>query len=81
VKYVELYYPEFSRGNMGKLHIPVTVTPLQAWTDPYGSRGLRLPEFVDNWHVKVVTLSALSTNRHYVSFLLEAKTSSAKRSE
>ena len=29
--------------------------PLQAWIGPYGSRMLRLPEFLDKVHMKVVT--------------------------
>jgi hypothetical protein len=29
--------------------------PLQAWTDSEGSRRLRLPEFLDNRHIKVVS--------------------------
>jgi hypothetical protein len=33
--------------------------PLQAWTGPYGSRSLRIPEFPDNRQKKVVSLSAL----------------------
>ena len=33
--------------------------PLQVWTGPWGSRRLRLPEFLDNRHMKVVRLSAL----------------------
>jgi len=33
--------------------------PLQEWTDPQVSRSLRLPEFIDNWCMKVVKLSAL----------------------
>jgi hypothetical protein len=36
---------------------------LQAWTGPEVSRGLRLPRFQDNWHLKVVRLSALRTGR------------------
>jgi len=32
--------------------------PLQAWTGPQGCRRLRLPEFLDNRHMKVVRLSA-----------------------
>jgi hypothetical protein len=32
---------------------------------PWGSRRLRLPGFLDNWHLKVVGLSALSTGRLY----------------
>jgi len=38
---------------------------LQAWTGPEGSRRLRLPEFLDNRHMKVVRLSALRTGRLY----------------
>jgi len=37
--------------------------PLQAWTGPEGSRSLRLPEFLDSRHMKVVRLSALHTGR------------------
>jgi hypothetical protein len=40
-------------------------TPLQAWTGPWGSRRLRLPEFLDSRHVKVVRLSALGAGRLY----------------
>jgi hypothetical protein len=36
--------------------------PLQAWTGP---RRLRLPEFLDNLHTKVVRLSALRTGCLY----------------
>jgi len=39
--------------------------PLQAWTGPYDSRRLRLPEFLDSRHMKVEILSALSTGRLY----------------
>jgi len=39
--------------------------PLQAWAGPVGSRSLRLPNFKDNQHMKVVRLSALRTNRLY----------------
>jgi hypothetical protein len=31
---------------------------VEAWTGPEGSRRLRLPEFPDNRHMKVVRLSA-----------------------
>jgi hypothetical protein len=27
---------------------------------PLGSRRLRLPEFLDSWHMKIVTMSALA---------------------
>jgi hypothetical protein len=37
--------------------------PLQALTFPWGFRRLRLPEFLDNRHLKVVRLSALRTGR------------------
>ena len=39
--------------------------PLQAWTDPEGSRRLRLPDFKDKRHKKVVRLSALRTGYLY----------------
>ena len=39
--------------------------PLQAWTGPEGSSKLRLPEFLDSQHMKVVRLSALRTGRLY----------------
>jgi len=35
--------------------------PLQVWKGPEGFRRLRLPDFQDNRHVKVVRLSALRT--------------------
>jgi len=40
-------------------------TPLQAWTSPSGYRRLRLPEFLENRYMKVVSLSALRTGRLY----------------
>jgi hypothetical protein len=53
---------------------------LQAWTGPEGSRRLRLPEFPDNRHMKVVRSSAIRTGRFtppgnisWYSFLLEAE--------
>jgi hypothetical protein len=53
--------------------------PLQAWTGPQGSRRLRFPEFQENRHMKMVSLSALRTGRLYhqemflVFILLEAE--------
>ena len=38
---------------------------IQAWTGPEGSRGLRLLEYLDSQHIKVVRLSALRTGRLY----------------
>jgi len=38
----------------------VKAIPLQAWTGPYSSRRLRLPEILDNWHMEVITFSALN---------------------
>jgi hypothetical protein len=35
--------------------------PLQAWTGPYDSRKLRLPEFLNNWHTRLARLSASCT--------------------
>jgi len=40
--------------------------PLQAWTDPEGSRRFRLPDFKDDQHMKVVRLSALCTDYLYL---------------
>jgi len=39
----------------------VKAIPLHVWTGPEGSRRLRFPDFEDNWHMKVVRLSALCT--------------------
>jgi hypothetical protein len=36
--------------------------PLQAWSDPEGSRKLRLPQFHDNRHARVARLLALCTS-------------------
>ena len=47
-----------------------TAIPLQAWTGPEGTRRLRLPEFQDNQHMKVVRLSALRTGRLYPQKIL-----------
>jgi hypothetical protein len=41
------------------------VIPLEALTGPEGSRSLRLPDFKDNRHMKVVRLLAVSTGRLY----------------
>jgi hypothetical protein len=44
---------------------PKKAVPLQAGTGPQGSRGLSLPEFLKNQHMKVVRPSALRTGRLY----------------
>jgi len=38
---------------------------LHAWRVPYGSRSLTLLEFLDNWHMKVIGLSAIRTGQLY----------------
>jgi hypothetical protein len=58
------YLLERHTYNIGQ-HVKGTAIPIQAWTDPEGSRRLRLPEFLDNWHMKVARLSALCTGRLY----------------
>jgi hypothetical protein len=39
--------------------------PLQAWTNPQGSRSLRLPDFNTISKLKVVKLSALHTDYQF----------------
>jgi len=39
--------------------------PLQAWAGPESSRRLKLPDFRDNQHKKVVRLSAVGTGHLY----------------
>jgi len=41
--------------------------PLQAWTGPEGSSMLRLPQFLDSRHMKMVKLSALLNSCFYSS--------------
>jgi hypothetical protein len=36
------------------------VKPIQAWTDPEGSRRLRLPGILDNRHMKVANIIKLN---------------------
>ena len=46
-------------GNTGK------AIPVQVWTGLYGFRRSRLPEYRDNWHMKVARLPVLHTGRLY----------------
>jgi len=49
--------------------------PVQTWTGPEGSKRLRLPEYLDNWYMKVVrfqpytpavfTLQGISRGTHF----------------
>ena len=43
----------------------IKAVPLQAWTSPEGSKSLRLPDFKNMRHMKVVRLLALRTGRLY----------------
>ena len=45
---------------------------LQTWTSPTGSRNMRLPEFLDSRHMKVVRLSALCARHLYPQEILLA---------
>jgi hypothetical protein len=47
------------------LQVKVKAIPLLAWIGPEVFRKLRLPEFLDNRHIKVARLSSLSTGRLY----------------
>jgi hypothetical protein len=47
------------------MYVKDKAMPLQAWTGPEASRRLRLPDFQDNQHMKVVSLSALCTGKLY----------------
>ena len=52
-------YSSFLGNTKGK------AIPLRDWRGPQGPRRLGLPEFLDNWHLKVVWLSAIRTGRIY----------------
>jgi len=60
---LNLNYPEnvhvYQRRGKGK------TIPAQDCSGPNGSRSFRFPEFLDNLHMKVARLSALSTGRVY----------------
>jgi hypothetical protein len=46
-----------ARGQKGK------AIPIKTWTGHEFSRRLRLPEYLDNWHIKVVKLTAVRISR------------------
>jgi hypothetical protein len=54
-----------------RIHVVIQISvkgkafSLQVWTGPWGFRRLRLLEFLDNRHMKVIRLSALRTGRLY----------------
>ena len=50
---------------LGKLTREGKETLVQVWTAPEGSRRLRIPEILDNQHMKMVGLSALRTGNLY----------------
>jgi hypothetical protein len=52
--------PAHATKHVGK----VKLTPLRAWTGPFGSRKSRLPEFLDNRHIMIWS-SAIRTGRLY----------------
>jgi hypothetical protein len=52
-------------SDLSLLFSPSEAIPLQAWTGPSFCRRLKIPEFLDDWHMKVVRLSALDTGRLY----------------
>jgi hypothetical protein len=39
--------------------------PLQTLADPYGTKKLKLPESLNNWHMRLARLSALRTSLLY----------------
>jgi len=73
-----LFYTKAISHVFAGFSAPYKALPLQAWTGSKGSRRLRLTDFKDNRHMKVVRLSALRNGRLYsrkyswYSFLLEA---------
>jgi hypothetical protein len=61
----------FNELSVLSLHIKykLKAIPVQTWIGPYGSRRLRLPEFLDNWHVKAARFSYLHTSHLYTQEL------------
>jgi hypothetical protein len=57
--------PEEDRGDNTISKGTVKASPLQAWTHPSGSGKLGIPEFLDNRHMKVASLSAQCTSHLY----------------
>jgi hypothetical protein len=57
--------PNFTMFCACKVHFRDKAIPIQSWTDPEGSRGLRPPEFLDNRHMTFASLPALCNGRLY----------------
>jgi len=58
---------------MIKFKFAVKEIPVQAWAGPQGSSSLRLPNFQDNGHMKVIRLSDLRAGLNYPPPTLEAE--------
>ena len=67
--YRQRFFPSFnlfSADQQTGCRLPVAkAIPVQVWTCLWGFRKLRLSEFLDNRHLKVVRLSAIRTGRLY----------------
>jgi hypothetical protein len=63
--FISVFFPFLSRAQHTKYTSLKVKLPEQAWTSPEGYRRLRLPDFLENRHMRVVRLSALSTDRLY----------------
>jgi len=61
---IPAYVQFYKQNRKNHLQCRRKASPLQTRTE-LGSRRLKLPEFQDNRHIKVVRLSALRTGRLY----------------
>jgi hypothetical protein len=62
-------YKSFSTTSLNMLSKGKAI-PIQAWIGPVGSRRFRHPEFLDNLHMEVATLSALHISHLYTHGIL-----------
>ena len=82
-KYSEYFLTNIISGNILLVKVKIASNP---YPGPEGYMILRFPEFLDNRHMKVATLSALRIGRLYpqkipcYSFLLEAESTSGPSS-